>query len=244
MDLAFGLEIPATVDEVCHPGRTVLVVYDMQAGIVSQLATGPAVVDRVKDVLEAARAGGFRVFFTRHMSLPNAVAGVSQLRRAKGWQGVDRAGDTVPAFPRDSRQFQIVPELAPRPEEGIVDKITMSAFTGTYLDIALRDCGLNSFVIVGIALEVGIDPTVRHATDLGYIPIVVTDACGCGDPAAAERALAGLALAGDALQTNSAAVIKSLRRFDGRPTVGRDPARREPDAPVSAPPGHLNSTSR
>ena len=211
MDLAFGLEIPATVDEVCHPGRTALVVYDMQASIVSQLATGPAVVDRVKDVLEAARAGGFRVFFTRHMSLPNAVAGVSQLRRAKGWQGVDRAGDTVPAFPRDSRQFQIVPELAPRPEEGIVDKITMSAFTGTYLDIALRDCGINSFVILGIALEVGIEPTVRHATDLGYIPVLVTDACGYGNREAAERSLAALNFAGGSLQTDSAAVIEILR---------------------------------
>ena len=77
MDRAYGLEIPVTLEEVCHPQRTALIVYDMQVGIVSQLKTGPAVVARVREVLEAARAGGFRVFFTRHMSLPNAVAGVS-----------------------------------------------------------------------------------------------------------------------------------------------------------------------
>jgi nicotinamidase-related amidase len=214
MDRAFGLDIPTTLDEVCHPSRTALIVYDMQAGVVSQIATGPAIVERVRRVLEAARDGGFRVFFSRHMSLSNDVAGASQLRRAKVWQGAARAVDTTPAFPRDSHQFQIASEIAPLPNEAIVDKITMSAFAGTYLDIALRDCGINSFAIVGIALEVGIEPTVRHAADLGYIPIVVTDACGVGDQVAGERALAGLAFAGDALQTDSGKIIEVLRRFE------------------------------
>ncbi len=213
MDRAFGLEVPATLDEVCHPTRTALIVYDMQVGIVAQLAAGRAIVERIRQVLQAARTGGFRVFFTRHMSLPNEVAGVSQLRRAKAWQRFDHAADTTPAFPRDSHQFQITPEIAPLPSEAVVDKITMSAFAGTYLDIALRDCGINSFVIVGIALEVGIEPTVRHATDLGYIPIVVADACGFGDAAAAERSLAGLAFAGDSLRADAGKIIESFQRF-------------------------------
>lgn len=231
MDRAYGLDIPATLDEVCHPSRTALVVYDMQAGIVSQIEAGRAIVERVRYVLQAARDGGFRVFFTRHMSLPNEVAGVSQLRRAKAWQGVDRAADTHPAFPRDSRQFQIASEIAPRSSEAVVDKITMSAFAGTYLDMALRDCGINSFVIVGIALEVGIEPTVRHATDLGYIPIVVADACGAGDAEAGARSLAGLAFAGDPLHTDSREIMAVFRRFtEGRstgpetPTASRAPA--------------------
>ena len=159
MDHAFGLDVPTTLDEVCHPSRTALLVYDMQVGIVSQITAGRAITERVRQVVQAARDRGFRVFFTRHMSLPNEVAGVSQLRRARMWLGVERAADTKPAFPRDSPQVQITPELAPLPTEAIVDKITMSAFAGTYLDMALRDCGINSFVILGIALEVGIEPT-------------------------------------------------------------------------------------
>lgn len=219
MDRAYGLDIPTTLDEACHPSRTAVIIYDMQVGIVSQLESGRAIVERVRQVLQAARAGGFRVFFTRHMSLPNEVAGVSQLRRAKMWQGAERAAGTTPAFPRDSRQFQIASEIAPLPSEAVVDKITMSAFAGTYLDIALRDCGINAFVIVGIALEVGIEPTVRHATDLGYIPIVVTDACGLGDAAAAERSLAGLAFAGDSLQTETGKIIELFRRFETNVSV-------------------------
>jgi biuret amidohydrolase len=213
MDRAFGLDVPAALDEVCDPSRTALIVYDMQVGIVSQIASGRAVTERVRQVLQAARDGGFRVFFTRHMSLPNEVAGVSQLRRAKAWQGVDRAANTKPAFPRDSHQFQIAPEIAPFLGEAVVDKITMSAFAGTYLDIALRDCGINSFAIVGIALEVGIAPTARHAADLGYIPIVVKDACGFGDAAAAEREVAGMAFAGDVLLTDSGKISELFRRF-------------------------------
>lgn len=65
------------------------------------------------------------------------------------------------------------------------DKIAMSAFEGTFLNIALRDCGINTFVIVGIATEIGIEPTVRHGADLSYIPVIVTDACGGGDEVAA-----------------------------------------------------------
>lgn len=53
----------------------------------------------------------------------------------------------------------------------------MSCFEGTPLSIALRDCQLLALAIVGIALELGIDPTVQHAADLGFIPVVVADAC-------------------------------------------------------------------
>jgi nicotinamidase-related amidase len=220
MEHAFGLDIPLTLAEVCHPQRTALIVYDMQVGIVSQIADGRQVLERARGVLEAARNGGYRVFFTRHMSLPNEVAGVTQLRTAMAWQHVDHADNVKPAFLRDTPEFQIAPEIAPLPGEGVVDKITMSAFEGTFLDIAFRDCGINSFVIVGIALEVGIEPTVRHGMDLSYIPLVVTDACGHGNFAAANRSLAALAFAGGSLQCDCAAVIEVLSGASERKMVG------------------------
>ena len=211
MEHAFGLEIPFTLAEVCHPQRTVLIVYDMQVGIVSQIADGARVVACVASVLEAARKAGYRVFFTRHMSLPKEVAGVTQLRTAMEWQRVDTVEKVRPPFLREAPGFPIVSEVVPLPTEAVIDKITMSAFAGTYLDIALRDCGINSFVIVGIALQVGIEPTVRHAMDLGYIPVIVTDACGYGNREAAERSLATLKFTGGSLQTDSTVLIEILR---------------------------------
>jgi biuret amidohydrolase len=211
MERAFGLEIPRTLEEVCRPDRLALIVYDMQAGIVVQLPDGAEVTGRVLDVVDAARAGGFRVFYTRYMSLPKEMAGVSQLSMALAWQRVQHVEQVRAPFLRDTPPFQLVSELTPLPTEVIFDRITMSAFVGTPLDIAMRDCGLNSFAIVGIALEVGIEPTVRHAMDLGYIPVVVTDACGSGDKEAAKRALAGLQFTGGSYQTDVPTIGRLMR---------------------------------
>src|SRR5262249_56694673 len=90
-------------------------------------------------------------------------------------------------------------ELNVRKDEAIFDKITMSAFEGTPLAIALRDCGLKSFILCGVATEIGIEPTVRHGADLGFIPILVEDACSGGDAAEAWRSLAPIRVFGDAL---------------------------------------------
>jgi biuret amidohydrolase len=57
-------------------------------------------------------------------------------------------------------------------------------------------------VIVGIALEIGIEPTVRSATDLGFVPVVLTDACGWGHPEAGQRALATMKFIGEATLTD------------------------------------------
>jgi biuret amidohydrolase len=162
---AFGLNIPRTLDDVCDPRRLALIVYDMQVGILRQIANGADLTAKVVEVLAAAREAGVRVFFTRHLSLPKELMGVFQLRMAMAWQRVERVEDVKPWFLRDSPGFQLVPEMAPRASEAIFDKITMSAFEGTPLNIALRDCGVNAFAIVGVATEIGIDPTVRHGAD-------------------------------------------------------------------------------
>jgi nicotinamidase-related amidase len=158
-----------------------LLVYDMQVGILKQLPDGTAVITRVVRVLEAAREAGLRVIFTRHMSLPKELSGVFQLRMAKAWQQVTSVAEVRPWFLRDTPGFQLVPELSPLPSEAVFDKITMSGFEGTPLDIVLRDCGIISVAIVGVATEIGIEPTVRHTADLGYIPVLVEDACAAGN---------------------------------------------------------------
>jgi nicotinamidase-related amidase len=192
-----------------------LVVYDMQVGIMSQLPKerGEKITASIVKVLQAARSAGVRVFFFRHMSLPVEVAGVSQLRMAMAWQRVDKVSDVKPWFLRDTPGFQLIPELSPLPSEVIFDKITMSAFEGTPLNIALRDSGINSFAIVGVAMEIGIEPTVRHAADLGYIPVIVTDACGAGDESAAKRSLESLEFAGDALMTDVETISSLFSRM-------------------------------
>jgi biuret amidohydrolase len=210
MQRAFGLSIPQTLEDVCDPARLALIVYDMQVGIVKQIGNGAQITRKVQQVLSAARQAGIRVFFTRHMSLPRELMGASQFRMAMSWQRVKSPDEVKPWFLRDTPGFQLIPELQPLPSEAIFDKIAMSAFEGTPLDIALRDCGITAFAIAGIALEIGIEPTMRQGSDLGYIPVLVKDACGFGHRDAAERSMASLEFAGDALITTADAICAQL----------------------------------
>jgi nicotinamidase-related amidase len=208
-----GIKIPRSLDEIITPQNTGLIVYDMQAGITRQIRNGQEITQRVSRVLTAARAAGVRTFFTRHLSLPPELMGAFQCRTAMAWQRVDSMEKVKPLFLRDSPAFQVIPELQPLPSEGIVDKITMSAFEGTYLGIALRDCGIRSFIIVGIALEIGIDPTCRQGSDLGFWPILVQDACGFGNEEAANHSLASLKHMGDTTITDVETVCGLLAKI-------------------------------
>jgi biuret amidohydrolase len=207
-----NLPIPESLADICHPDRLALIVYDMQVGVLGQLADGPQVTERVLSVLDAARRAGVRVYFTRHMTLPVELMGISQLRTAMAWQRKDRVEEIVSPFLRDTPGFQIVPELAPRESEAIFDKLSLSAFEGTPLEFALRDAQVTAFAIVGVATEVGLEPTVRHGADRGLIPVVVTDACGAGNHAAAKRSLDALTFAGDAILTDISTIAGLLAR--------------------------------
>lgn len=203
MDERHGLGVPRTLEEACDPKRLALLVYDMQVGVLGQIGDRERVLGKVVEVVEAARAAGVRTFFLRHVTLPTELMGASQLRMWRAWQRAERAADVVSPFLPDAPGTQLVPELRPTEREAVVDKITMSAFEGTWLDIALRDCGITTVAVVGVALEIGIEPTLRHAADLGYVPVLVTDACGAGNAQAAERSVEALRFAGDTLLTTA-----------------------------------------
>jgi nicotinamidase-related amidase len=212
MEELHGLRIPRTLEDACDPPRLALVVYDMQAGILSQISDRERVLGRVVVALEAARGAGVRTLFTRHVTLPTELMGAATLRMWMKWQRVERAADVVSPFPPAAAQTQLVDGLEPTDREAVLDKIGMSAYEGTPLDLVLRDCGVVAVAFAGVALEIGIEPSVRHAADLGYLPIVLTDACGAGDANAGERSLASLDYAGDAILTDVASFSSALVR--------------------------------
>ncbi len=194
-----GLDVPATLGEACRPDRAALVLYDLQAGILRQIADRERVLARAAALLEMARAAQVRVLFVRHVTLPVELMGVGQMRMWLAWQRASSPRDVVSPFPPDAPQTQIAGDVAPRPGEVVLDKLTMSAFEGTPLTYVLRDCGVVTVVLAGVALEIGIEPTARHAADLGFVPVIVTDACAAGDEEAGRRALDALDFAGDSL---------------------------------------------
>jgi nicotinamidase-related amidase len=91
-----GLDVSRGLAEVCRPDRLALVVYDMQVGIVSQMKGATAILPKVDSTLAVARAGGFRVIFTRHLSMPKKLMGRFQLRQAMAWQRTNDPDQTDP----------------------------------------------------------------------------------------------------------------------------------------------------
>lgn len=201
MQRAFGVDVITSLGDALRPEHLALSVYDMQVGVVNRLPGGGALTETVRAVLGAARGAGVRVFFCRHLTLPNEVAGAAQLRGAMALQRVSDPSEVTPNFSRDAPGFQIVPELEPLASEAVFDKLMMSAFVGSLLDFAWRDAGVRAFAVVGAVLELGVEPTVRHGADLGYYPVVLEDACYAFSPAAREASL------------------KAARRGNGQPNV-------------------------
>ncbi|WP_459642475.1 cysteine hydrolase family protein [Kineococcus sp. NUM-3379] len=192
MQHAHGLAVPENLAEMCRPATSAVLVYDAQAGILAHVREREALTERICAVLAAARAAQVPVLYVRHVSLPPSHLGVAGLRTAMAWQRTERAADVRAVFPPDAPHTQLVAELAPVGGEPVLDKLGMSAFVGTPLEAVLRDRGVTTVVLVGAVLEIGIEPTARHAADLGFLPVVVEDACGVVDEAAAQRSLEAL----------------------------------------------------
>ncbi|MGH2885490.1 MAG: cysteine hydrolase family protein [Solirubrobacteraceae bacterium] len=210
MDQLNALDVPNSLTEACHPDRLALLIYDMQVGILEQIPNRDEVVHNIAEVLRGARAHGVRTYFTRHITLPVALMGVAQLRMWRAWQQVDRMADVRSPFLPDAPQTQLIPELRPNENEAVLDKLAFSAFVGTPLELALRGAGVQTLAVVGVATEIGIEPTVRHAGDLGLIPVVITDACASGNADAGGRAMENLRFLGDAFLTDLAGFKSAL----------------------------------
>jgi nicotinamidase-related amidase len=68
-------------------------------------------------------------------------------------------------------------EVAPLAGEAVVAKTTNSAFIGTDLEKQLRDAGISSLVLTGVATNNSVEATVRMAGNLGFDAYLVDDCC-------------------------------------------------------------------
>ena len=70
---------------------------------------------------------------------------------------------------------EIVPELAPEPDDVVVEKHRYSGFFGTELDDVLRERGIETLVVVGATTSVCVESTVRDAVFRDYPCLVLED---------------------------------------------------------------------
>ena len=91
---------------------------------------------------------------------------------------------------RGSPEAEFMPQVAPRPDEIVLDKPGSGAFTGTGLDELLRNLEIEHVILCGISYDAGVESTLRSATDRGYGLVLVPDACATFDRDAAGGAVA------------------------------------------------------
>ncbi|CAM5579100.1 Cysteine hydrolase OS=Streptomyces rochei OX=1928 GN=G3I25_25345 PE=4 SV=1 [Streptomyces rochei] len=130
------------------PSRTALLVIDMQNATVALAHRAAETVAVIAGLSGRARAAGVPVVTVRQRD-EGMVPGT------EGWR--------------------VVPELAPREGEPVVDKTTPDSFLGTDLDGLLRGLGVTEVVVTGFATEVCVDTTARQALSRGYDLVVVAD---------------------------------------------------------------------
>lgn len=77
---------------------------------------------------------------------------------------------------------RIMPEVSPSPSEHVLVKQYASAFFGTDLESILRESGVDTVIIVGVSTSGCVRATAVDAIQLGFTPLVVSDAVADRNP--------------------------------------------------------------
>jgi nicotinamidase-related amidase len=127
----------------------------------------------------AARAAGIAVFYAAadhrpdHRDFAPHIVDLDH----HGKRGEEHTHRTLPppvSVPGPARE--VIPELAPQPGDYIIKKHRWSTFFQTHFELSLRTAGIDTIMLAGGAIEVGIASTAYSARDLDFNQIVLSDA--------------------------------------------------------------------
>ena len=138
-----------------HRPTSAVLIMDFQIRIVNNVASDPqGVVERAAQALHGARQAGIPVIYVVHRGGP---------------------------FRDEAPDVAIHPGVAPVPGETVVTKTKPGAFSTTGLDVMLRERGVDTVILMGVATSGCVLSTIRWAVDINYKPVVVADACSDPD---------------------------------------------------------------
>jgi len=110
--------------------------------------------------------------------------------------------------PKNSRDAQVLPEVAPVGDEIVLTKTSSSVFISTNIHYVLGNLGVRQLILTGALTDQCVDSAVRDACDLGYLVTLPTDACATQSRVRHETALANNA--GYCRQLTTAALLAEI----------------------------------
>ena len=171
------------------PAACALLIIDMQrdflepGGFGASLGNDVAQLRRTiapnQALLAAWRAAGLTVVHTREGHRPD-LSDLPATKKVRG-RGATTIGDPGPMgriLVRGEPGHAIIPELAPKPGELVIDKPGKGAFWATNLHAILQVQRIRQLVVTGVTTEVCVHTTVREANDRGYDCLVPEDCTG------------------------------------------------------------------
>jgi biuret amidohydrolase len=193
----------ATLDEMLHarqeridalhrlrPGRSALLVIDMQRGFLDpgaalEVPQGRAIIPNLRRLIETCRHDEVPVIFTEFVystavpCLRGDPFGTEHLPpRSGNPTGFGHPSGNcliAPDIHTGPDSVEIVPELAPRPDELVILGHSFDKFYGTPLDLALRSRDIRDLIVTGVVTDVCVNCTVLSAANRDYHVTVVTD---------------------------------------------------------------------
>ncbi len=82
--------------------------------------------------------------------------------------------------------------IEPTQDDIVIPKNTASMFIGTNFEQLLRNAGITTIAITGIATEYGVESTARDAMNRGFVPVIITDAVSSFNQEGHNRSLENL----------------------------------------------------
>lgn len=173
-----------TFDERVDPASTALVVIDVQndfalpQGVCGQVGDDISpvapMVARLQALIDEARKAGLLIVFVRTIyDEPVLSPSLTEQYLRRGYPNSICLTGT--------RGAEFYGDIGPRgaPNEILVTKHRYSAFWGSSIDLVLRNNGIRTVVLTGIATEVCVESTARDAFFKDYQVVVPEDCVGC-----------------------------------------------------------------